>query len=1050
MVVPALLATVATMLPATAQAQDYTSGSLVGTVKDASGHPVGGATVTAVSLAQGVSRTTVTDTSGAFRFNLIPIGGYSVTVTADGFNTTTDDHVNVVLGSESGFEFTLEPSTQVVVVKAKARPKLDFAQTTIGTVVDVEGFSKQMPIARNVTALTLLAPSAVPGDGAFGAGATAQGLTQPSVSGASVGENIFYVNGLNITNFVNGIGAAGVPFDFYKTIEVKTGGYQAEYGRGTGGVINAVTKSGGNTWAFALHGNFQPKSLRSQSPDTFTNNIQGAVGHRTTQESNDYTFEASGPLIADKLFVYALYQAPEFFSTTATTQGNTYQETRYNDPVWALKLDGYLTSKHHFELTAFDTTRELEQTQFDYGAPAYPQYGQAGGNPSTHCPADTICDYKLTGYQRFGGPSWVGRYTGTLTNWLTISAAYGDSKFDQATTDNLPLEPLVRDQRAGSTVTISRQPTPGAATSPSMAERKFYRADADFYFNLLGKHHVRMGLDHEDTIFNNISFRYGAPGPLGGQDWTYKKVTSAATAASTGLALGQEYVSLRTFNGGGIFNGVNEAQYIQDSWDIGSRLNLNIGYRNDDFTENDADGQAFSVLKGNKAWRLGFSFDPTGEKKDKIFGFYGRYFLPVAANTAYRAASNNLDVTQNFLPVGGGLTFGALDQQGKPVAGLGAVLIRGVNSNIGALGQCKQLYLDRGIIPVPVNQLSCQVGSAGVAPAPEAVSALNVKATAEDEYILGYERRINPLWKVGVTATYRKLLTAADDLAIDAAVNAYCDANHIAGCSSIWSGTAQYLISNPGEDVVAVLFSPLPGQTDIKTLTLKAADLGFPKAQREYKSLEFTWSRAFDGKWGLNGSLVLSQSKGNFEGAVKSDTGQADAGITSDFDIVGFTDGAYGLLPNHHGYQLKMWGSYAVNDNFLVGFNYSGISGRHYGCNGIVPPSRDPGRISTFYSRPAAHYCGGILKPRGESFVSDFINRLDVSARYTVPSQYMTLINNSNLVLRADIFNLFDLKGVQEAVETGETPGGQVNLTYRQPVTYQTPRFVRLGFDLSF
>ena len=1045
--IPALVATVATVLPSDAQAQDYTSGTLGGTVTDEAGKPVAGAHVVVKSNAQGITREATTDAKGAFRFPLVPIGGYSVTISASGYNTTTDDSVTVVLGSESNFGFTMQHSEQVIIVRAKAKPKLDFAATTTGTVVDVETLTKNSPIARNVTALALLAPSAVPGDSGFGAGATAQGQSQASLSGASVGENVFYVNGLNITNFVNGIGSALVPFDFYKTVEVKTGGYQAEYGRSTGGVVNAVTKSGSNNFTFALHGNFEPEKLYGHAPDTVSGNVAGGVGKRTSRDYSDYVVEAGGPIIKDKLFFYGIYQAPNYMATSATSMGTTYQETRYNDPVWGAKLDGYLTSKHHFELTAFDTKQQRESLQYDYSPPVNAYTGKQ--LLSSSCPTpDTICAYKTTAEQNFGGLSWVGRYTGTITNWFTISAAYGDSKFEQSNYNNYKDQPLVQDARVGSAVTISKQ-SASAFNLPSDAERKFYRADADFYFNLIGKHHVRVGLDHEDTIFNNISSRNG------GQNWTYRK-TSCTAANTLGLPMCQEYVQLRTFNGGGAFDGANDAQYIQDSWDISSRLNLNIGYRNDDFVEQDASGQNFSVLKGNKAWRLGFNFDPTGEKKDRFFGFYGRYYLPVAANTAYRAASNNLDVTQSFLPAGGGLTFGALDPvTGKPVAGLGNILIKGVNSTIGALAACKQLYLDRGIVSVPVGQLSCQVGSAGIAPDPTSISALNVKATAEDEFILGWERRINSEWKVGVTATYRKLLTAADDQAIDAAVNAYCVQKGIAGCSAIWSGTSQYLISNPGSDVQAVLFQPLPGQTTPITLNLKASDIGTPKPSRIYKSLEFTFSRAFDGKWGLQGSYVWSEDNGNFEGAVKSDTGQADAGITSDFDLVSFEDGAYGPLPNSHTHQIKLWGSYALNENLLFGFNYSGISGRKYGCLGPVPPSRDPDQISTFYNPPPGHYCFGQLVPRGTAFETPFVHRLDVSARYQVPSQYLTVLNGSNLVLRADIFNLFDLHAMTEANETGQNSSGSSNLqkdggTYKGPVAYQTPRYVRLGFDLSF
>ncbi len=1027
----AVVAGVAAM-PTEAFAQDYTSGTLVGSVKDNGGQPIAGAKVVLTSLAQGITRETTTGADGAFQFALIPVGSYSVTISATGYSTTTDDEVAVALGQKSGFDFTMQPAEAgVVVIKSKARARVAFSQTTTGVTVDVENLTKRSPIARNVTAITMLAPSAVPGDSAFGAGATAQGLSQASVSGASVGENVFYINGLNITNFVNGIGGAPVPFDFYKTIEVRTGGYQAEFGRGTGGVINAVSKSGGNNWEFAIHGNYQPSSMRSTSPDTVSGNVAGAVGSRGSLQLNEHVFEAGGPIIKDKLFIYGLYSAPDYVSTTATSQGTTYQETRYNDPVWGVKLDGYLTAKHHFEFTAFDTTQERESEQFTY-------------TPAT----DTVGAYKITAIQRFGGKSYVGRYTGNITDWFTISGAIGESKFTQVNYNNLRTEPLVQDTRSGSTLTISRQ-SATLFNDPSDATRKFYRADADFYFDFIGKHHIRVGIDHEETLFEQISNRNG------GQNWTYRK---AAAGNAHGLAVGQEYVTLRTFNGGGAFEGLNEAQYIQDSWDVTDRLNLTIGYRSDDFTVFDADGQAFSEEKGNKAWRLGFNYDPTGEKKDRFFGFYGRYFLPVQSNTAYRAASNNLDVTQSYLPAGGGMTFGALDPiTGKPAAGLGALLVRGVNSTAGALGPCKQLYVDRGIQPVAEGTLACQVGSYGVAPPPETISALNVQSTADDEFILGWERRIDNLWKVGVTLTYRDLVRSSDDLAIDAAVIAYCAANGYdltntdgTGCRDIWTGTHQYLISNPGSDVEAVLSDPLPGETELRTLSLSAEDLGFPALTRTYKALQLSFSRAFDGKWGLQGSYVLSESKGNVEGAVKSDTGQADAGITSDNDILSFTDGAYGYLPNHHTHQIKLWGSYAVTENFLVGANYSGISGRKYGCNGPVPVSRDPDQISTFYNPPPGHYCFGKLTPRGESFETEFVHRLDVSARYEVPPEYISVLNGANLVLRADVFNVFDLHGVTEANETGQLSSGSVNADYMKAVGYQTPRFVRLGFDLTF
>jgi hypothetical protein len=201
----------------------------------------------------------------------------------------------------------------------------------------------------------------------------------------------------------------------------------------------------------------------------------------------------------------------------------------------------------------------------------------------------------------------------------------------------------------------------------------------------------------------------------------------------------------------------------------------------------------------------------------------------------------------------------------------------------------------------------------------------------------------------------------------------------------------------------------------------------------------------------------MSESKGNFEGAVKSDTGQADAGITSDFDTPGFIPGAYGLLPNHHAHQFKLFGSYAVTENLTVGGNASAISPRHYGCQGLVPLSLFPDTAATSnsYSILPGHYCQGKQVNRGSVMEGDWINRVDLSIRYAVPERWVPA---GNLVLRADIFNIFNAQNAQELYEEGDLKSGGVDPNYGKPGSssgtigsgYQTPRYVRFGFDLVF
>ena len=217
-VTPVAIATMAVVAPTVANAQDYSSGSLVGTVRDSSGAPVAGAAIAVKSLDQGFTRSVTTDDAGQFRIPLIPIGGYSVAISKDGYQPTNDGNVRVGLGGSTAYTFTMAAAGEAVsevVITATANPQLDFAATTKGLTVDIETLTKQAPIGRSLTAVVQLAPGVVTGSSSRvgTAPSTANFGAQPSVGGGSVAENAFYINGLNITNFDTNNGAAEVPFD---------------------------------------------------------------------------------------------------------------------------------------------------------------------------------------------------------------------------------------------------------------------------------------------------------------------------------------------------------------------------------------------------------------------------------------------------------------------------------------------------------------------------------------------------------------------------------------------------------------------------------------------------------------------------------------------------------------------------------------------------------------------------------------------------------------------------------------------------------------------
>ncbi|WP_240609482.1 TonB-dependent receptor [Phenylobacterium deserti] len=1002
--VPATVAIVGTMAATTASAQDYTSGTLAGNVADTSGAPVAGATVTVRSVNQGFTRNLTTDNNGRFRAPLLPIGRYGVTVSKAGLQGPGEQIVNVSLGGESSFDFTLGAEgtavEELVVTGAAASPTLDFAATTRGTTVDIEEIQRNLPIARNIQSVALLAPTVLLGSSS----GDATFANQPSVGGASIAENAFYVNGLNITNFNTYVGGGTVPFEFYKTVEVKTGGYPAEFGRATGGVINAVTKSGTNDFYFALHGNYESRDLATTAPDTFQ------YANRLEENNNkDLTVEIGGPIIRDRLFVYGIAQFRDYERRFARIDQRSYNIDRSDDPFYGAKVDWLITDRQRLEGTYFNTQRKTLRT----------------GNSFDNTTGALGAALAPTEFDR-GGESFVFRYTGTFTDWFTLSAAYGKSTDADSVLSATPDVSRVEDTRSGTTVIVSDQKI--ASNDIVATEREFYRIDGDFYVNLFGQHHIRVGYDNEQTTLFHVTER------TGGQRYIIRR---GSLNDRRGVPAGQDYIEVETLRLGGLpVEGSNESYYIQDSWDITPNLNLQIGLRNDIFTLNNLAGEEVLNLDNNWGPRIGVTFDPFGEGKDKFYASFGRYFVPPASNLSYRGA--DLGFSEFFLaPAGGVNASGA-------VPTLGTQITTATNPTFSAFS------CPAGGVGAGAGVQGCTVSfGVGIAEPAYSKTSRGLKATYEDEFQIGYTRQINDLWRAGAAFTYRTLKRVSEDITLDPYVRAYCERNGIEGCDETWNNSWQYIVMNPGEDIEVLSRGPLPGGTQPTLLKFTAEELGFPKPKREYLALEMTFERAFDGKWGLQGSYVLSESKGNYEGTVLSDIGQDDAGSTILNDFAGLTDNQFGLLPNHRAHQFKLFGSYAITDQLLVGANARVMSPKHFGCLGVHPTDSAAADYG-HYSR----YCGNYLPSgakavwRGSAFETDWVSNVDLSVRYTLNQDWMPL--GSELVLRADLFNVFNSQGVTEAWEFGETDSGAQDPNYGSPIFYQNPRYLRVGFDLTF
>ena len=295
-----LVALVALSAAGVAAAQER-FGGLAGVVTDSSQAPVPGATITVTNKQTGASRTVVSGADGVYRITDLEPGRYSVSVELQGFQKVQADELLVLLGRTADFPAVLKVGgiTEVVTVTSDAEKQIDLRSTTIAHNVTAEEFDR-MPKARSFQAIALTSPGVNQGDveGGF------------QVNGASGAENSFTVDGVNTNSLLYGSSRQDTVFEYLQEVQVKTGGIAAEYGGALGGVISAVTKSGGNRFTGEGHYFYSGSAISSKpvqrlqlSPldDTTVLNVQ-----EDDQQNNRNEVGGSigGPIVKDKLFFF--------------------------------------------------------------------------------------------------------------------------------------------------------------------------------------------------------------------------------------------------------------------------------------------------------------------------------------------------------------------------------------------------------------------------------------------------------------------------------------------------------------------------------------------------------------------------------------------------------------------------------------------------------------------------------------------------------------------------------------------------------------------------
>jgi hypothetical protein len=935
-------------------------GSLKGNIIDSTEQSVAGATVTITNPSTGFSRTVVADAEGKYRFGSLPVGKYSLTSSKDGYTQETTENLSIRIGESSLTTSLFRADVERISVSGRSLAAIDTTSSESALNIGFDEIGR-LPIPRNLTSVALLAPGANLGDTAFG--------NLPSFGGSSVAENAYFINGLNVTDFRNGIGGSTVPFEFYQEFEVKTGGYSAEFGRSTGGVINAVTKSGSNEFKAGINVFYTPNALREQSPNVTrvdgTTDIYNEFDYYNKLEANVY---ASGAIIQDTLFFYALYNPRNIKQESVNGSGANKLRQSNDDAFWGAKLDWNITDSHILELTAFSDSRKVINNNQDWNA----RTGQVASLEET------------SGFTELGGDNISLKYTGYLTDYLTLSALWGNNEANSTTKSDLDANPAIYDARSGSFVKIGN--FANFTVADAKDEREAFRIDAEYAG--FSDHLIRVGFDRE------VNSSFDQTANSGGVYWAYFAYETGERIAAIDVTFDEdtEIVRRRDYSVGGDFETLSNAFYIEDTWYVTDNITANLGLRLESFDNKNATGESFIKIDNQIAPRLGISWDINGDGESKLFANLGRYHIPVAANTNIRMAG-----AETYIH-----TYYNLD---------------GINADD---------------TPILGTELGQQVNGDGSVPDVREVLDTSIDPMYQDEFIIGYQAMLNEEWSYGIKYTRRDLKSIIDDITIDKAIRA-----------NGWAPASGnvYVLTNPDTDIET--FYDTDGDGELDPVSISASDLGYVSPERIYDAVDLTLNRAWDDVWSLDLTYTWSHSRGNAEGYVKSDNGQDDAGLTTDWDFPYLMDGAYGDLPNDRRHAFKAYGAYAITEAFSLGLNMTLTSGRPISGFGHGLPA-DYDEFDQ-YAYGQTYYLGAdneSFAPRGAFGRTAWIAKLDLSAKYVLD------VSGYDLELRADVYNLLDAQGVTEVDE--DQNDGTVNADFLLPTGFQTPRYAEFSVSIRY
>jgi hypothetical protein len=582
-----------------------TTGGLNGRVTDENGDGLPGVTATASSPALQGTRSAVTDARGEWRLAALPPGAYQVSFELAGFGPESSS-VEVGLGRDATLNMSLRAATAEEITVTGEVPVIDTRSTTLGANFSTQAI-ETLPSGRNYSSLVQVTPGV-----ASDANPENFGQSTITVYGSSGNENTFYVDGVNTTGVEYGFQGKELNFEFIQAIEVKAGGYEAEYGKSTGGIVSVITKSGGNELRGDVFGYFDDDSLQSSSEPTISS--QGVTQGFTRQ---DYGFDIGGAFVKDELWYFAAYDKVENEAETALPSGPQAGETVTSNSdrdLASVKLTWNVAEGHSVVGTFFQDPRE------DTGAINDPDH-RLNGEPLSY-----------TGKQEYGGDDYGVRWDGLYGDWLLnaqIARHTEENSIGPASAAGDVVE--FRDQRGD----LDGFQTGGFGLIQEKEFTRDFFGGAASWFS--GQHEAKFGVEYEEEQADVIKRMSGG-----------RRVDIFDNEANPGLPIYRHFywtTLTATVDDAPVSQlqtrpeHKNTTVFLQDRWRPMDNLTISAGVRWDRQEILDTFGVTHIDLSDDYAPRLGFVWDPSKEGRQKVFGSWGRYVEQIPMDLVIRSFS---------------------------------------------------------------------------------------------------------------------------------------------------------------------------------------------------------------------------------------------------------------------------------------------------------------------------------------------------------------------------------------------------------------------------